>query len=222
MNDLFYHILIFFTTMLSYSIFDYKLGDKVQGKYYLVHSIHNAIMTYMVLPDMYNMYFDFCNFETHESNLIPAIMTMALHIYHIILYLPKLRSIDWIHHILMVGIALPIALCYSRGSILNHSLFYTCGVPGCIDYMLLFLSRNNVIKSMTEKKINTWLNVWLRAPGCNVHTIFTIMVLNYYYVNTSLFGIIMIVFTAYLTYWNGNYFMKEAVIDYELRLGGHK
>ena len=43
------------------------------------------------------------------------------------------------HHILMIGIALPIGWFVDSKSLLGYSLFFTTGLPGGIDYFLLFL-----------------------------------------------------------------------------------
>ena len=209
-----YYFFIFITTFSGYSFIDHKLGNLVEGKYYLIHSVHNAFMIYLTINDVYNTYFDFFDYVNQTSSLTCGVMTLALHIYHIFMYFNKLRFIDWIHHILMLCICLPVAFYYRFGSLLGHSIFYICGLPGCIDYMLLFLERNKGVNRMTEKKVNVLLNVWIRSPGCNIHSLLSLIVLSYEYQNISYIGISSILLTSSLIYWNGNYFMKEAVIDY--------
>ena len=39
-----------------------------------------------------------------------------------------------------------------------------CGIPGGIDYLLLFLVKRNILEKMTEKKINRYLNLLIRWP----------------------------------------------------------
>ena len=39
------------------------------------------------------------------------------------------------------------------------------GLPGGIDYLLLILVKIGKIKSIEEKRINTYLNNYIRAPG---------------------------------------------------------
>ena len=39
------------------------------------------------------------------------------------------------------------------------------GLPGGIDYYLLIQVKRGKIKSIEEKKINTYLNNYIRAPG---------------------------------------------------------
>ena len=72
------------------------------------------------------------------------------------------------------------------------------------------------IIDLTEKKINSWINLWIRCPGCTSHAVLTLLVYNIY--NKTLlssdferFGYI---FTAAITYWNGIYFMNKVIISY--------
>ena len=94
------------------------------------------------------------------------------------------------------------------------SLFFTTGLPGLIDYTLLFLQRNNIINKYFEKKVNTFLNLWIRAPGCIMNTMMIMMniITNYNQLtNSELYsGIIMMS----LVYWNGIYFMGQVLTDY--------
>ena len=58
-------------------------------------------------------------------------------------------------------------LCYILKSIISSfALFFLSGLPGAIDYMLLYLVKTNKINSVTEKKIYTFLSAYIIAPGC--------------------------------------------------------
>ena len=150
-------------------------------------------------------------------NLRAAMITFALHIYHIIWYFKRLRFDDWLHHILSVGIALPLSLATHAGTLLGHSLFYLTGLPGAIDYFLLFLNRNGIVNKLVEKKINSILNLWLRCPGCIAHSTLTLVGFNMldesqlapYSKNVS-------IITAMIVFWNGIYFMNQVVVNYAI------
>ena len=145
-------------------------------------------------------------------------LVYSLHFYHMIAYFPKLRFDDWLHHILMVLVALAfLSSMVSTGTLLNHSLFFLCGLPGMIDYALLFLVRNNYIDRMTEKYVNKQLNLWVRAPGCIAHSAISILA---YFTNmragrTQKYEFIVVIVTSLLVYWNGIYFMEQVVSDYK-------
>ena len=52
-----------------------------------------------------------------------------------------------------------------RGLAGNILCFFISGLPGMIDYFLLALYKDRLISSLTEKRINLSINVWLRSPG---------------------------------------------------------
>ena len=41
---------------LIYVFIDYILGDKIQGKYYLLHSINNMMIVYSTIPELLYLY----------------------------------------------------------------------------------------------------------------------------------------------------------------------
>ena len=208
-----FHFSIYFS---FYVFFDYILGNKIQGKYYLVHFLNNMYLVYLTFGDVLHTYLYFDKFYYYPVNYESAVLTFALHFYHIFSYYNKLRFDDWLHHILMIFVALPIGLISSGGSLLGHSLFYLTGLPGGIDYLLLFLVRNNFINSLTEKKINNYINLWIRAPGCITHATLTMVGYNMLKntILVSWMNLISCLLTALLIFWNGIYFMNQVVVNY--------
>ena len=142
-------------TVLIYTFFfcsiDLYLNKYFKNNYYLIHSLSNIFITYYTINDVLLTYTDFNNSFNQQVDYLPTVITYALHVYHIINYFQKLLFDDWLHHILMCGIALPIGCLSSSGRLLNHSLFYLTGPPGAINYLLLFLNRNGYIEKITQK-----------------------------------------------------------------------
>jgi hypothetical protein len=185
---------------------------KFQGIYYLLHFFHNIIMVFLTFPDVVHTFTDFHNLETYPANMNAALLCKSLHLYHCICYWRKFRMDDWLHHILMIGIALPIGMYFDTTPFLGYSLFFTTGLPGGIDYLLLFLNRNGWVSKRTEKEVNTRLNVWIRSPGCISHAAFvTAAMLSGETLDFWKRGLGF--FPAVLTYWNGQYFMNQVVWD---------
>tara|TARA_B100001063_G_C16539366_1_gene440493 strand:- start:203 stop:586 length:384 start_codon:yes stop_codon:yes gene_type:complete len=115
----------------------------------------------------------------------------------------------------MCFVALPFGLYINSGSLFDHSLFYTTGLPGMIDYFLLFLVRNDKIKKITEKKFNNYINLWIRCPGCISTAVLSMVAFCYTPDNTfSLKERIIVLLTAFIVFWNGIYFMNLVVVDY--------
>lgn len=130
---------------------------KVQGIYYITHVIHNAMVIYEVTQQPYDIM---------PSRAIS--MVLGFHLYHIILYFYKLRMIDWVHHILMCGILVLIFNETPDGQPIRCALFFTTGLPGMYDYMILGLERNHWIKNSWYRALSKYINVWIRGPGCVV------------------------------------------------------
>ena len=60
----------------------------------------------------------------------------------------------------------------------NFCLFFICGLPGLIDYMMLVARRRGAMSSLTEKKWNTILHLWVRCPGLIVYSTVAYLVNN--------------------------------------------
>ena len=144
---------------------NYFKKESESAAYFLFHSIINlGLMVPLCWNDtIYTLTYPHLSFMT-PSTLLPTYIQISLHLSHIICLYDKFTNIDWIHHItssLLIG---TINLLYTYGPILNYALFFMCGLPGGIDYFLLFLNKFNLIESLTEKTINRYLNMYCRLP----------------------------------------------------------
>jgi hypothetical protein len=204
--------LIFTAGLAGFSALDWALTRiGFQSPYYLVHSFHNAIIIGLTAPDVLSTFLNFESVTRAPTNLPAACLVASLHLYHCLLYWRKFRADDWLHHILMVTVALPIGFTAPPSTLLGYSLFFTTGLPGCIDYFLLFLVRNGLAARMTEKRVNRVLNLWVRSPGCASHAAFSVVYALAAPVSPGYQGILLL--PALLVYWNGQYFMEQVVVD---------
>jgi hypothetical protein len=170
---------------------------------------------YFTASDVAATFTDLYALQSYPVNLNAAALVASLHLYHIAMYREKLRFDDWLHHGLMIGVALPIGCLLPCGTLMGFNLFFTTGLPGGIDYFLLFLVRNSLLDRITEKRVNKQINVWIRSPGCMaLATIGTAYTLsnpgNVWLKATALLP-------GLLTYWNGQYFMEQVVTDFAQR-----
>lgn len=94
-----------------------------------------------------------------------AIAIYALHLYHIVFYRP-LVFIDWLHHLVMVVVMLPLAYCLVPGHLLGHGAFYSSGLPGGIDYLMLVMVKRGWMKSIDEKSYNVPIQVCVYVFVC--------------------------------------------------------
>lgn len=187
---------------------DSLLGN-IKGKYYINHVINNFIIILLSIGDVMELYSNpYLAFNYSYYSIYTSSLTYSLHLYHIIWYFNKLRFDDYLHHGLMIFVCLPIANYFGPNKLLNHSMFYLTGLPGGVDYLLLSLVRNNYIDRLTEKKINRYLNIWIRCPGTIIHMYITLLNLPYLYqTNQKILGLL----TGFIVYWNGVYFMDKVV-----------
>lgn len=151
----------------------YNLGLCVSEniRWYFIHSIVNLGVIILTLPDIIHTLTSKDCLSYEPKNLILQISSSAenlnviltsLHLYHLITF--KARYEDYIHHITGI-ITYNICIRYIRGSYPGSLLFFMNGLPGFIDYTNLILVKKNIITKTTEKKINTYLNTYIRGPG---------------------------------------------------------
>lgn len=197
---------------LIFSTVDFALQERA-GKYYIMHTICNAAIITITIPDVVSIYTNPYTALEASDAFYASSLTYGLHFYHILMYFKKLRYDDWLHHGLMIFVALPLANVFGSVRLLGHSLFYTTGLPGMIDYACLALVRNKYMERMTEKSINRKLNIWIRNPGCTIHAFVTLINLHAASTYTNvLIGIV----TSALVFWNGVYFMDQVVGNFYL------
>jgi hypothetical protein len=196
---------------------DYLLQTfRLQGSYYAVHGLHNIVVAYLTAPDVMHSFTNFNSISDYPINTNAASIVFALHFYHIAMYYKKFKLDDWLHHILMIFVAMPIGLLVEAGSLLGYSLFFTTGFPSILDYVLLFGVRNAWLHPLTEKRVNHQLQLWLRAPGAVSHATLTIAYLFTRGAGAGLFWI-----PPLLTYWNGLYFADQVIVDHARRTEAH-
>lgn len=186
-----------------------------QGVYYLLHAFHNLLVLYETFPDVVTTFLYFHDLDKYTVNMGAAELVFALHFYHIALYYKKFRPDDWLHHGLMIFVALPLGVLLPASTLTGFSLFFSTGLPGGIDYALLFAVRNGWLQPMVEKTWNRRLNVWIRSPGCVAHAA---LALTYMLSGEGVWwqktlGVV----PPLLMYWNGQYFMEQVVADHAVR-----
>lgn len=188
----------------------------VKGVYYLNHVINNVVVVYESFPHILNCYTNFLGTIDTDVPINCMNITVALHIYHILLYWPSLRTDDWMHHIIMIGIIIPLIYLYQiGGNVVGHGLFYITGLPGGIDYTLLFLNRNGILVSRNQEKyVNSLLNLWVRCPGCIATAIFTLIMIQKLNMIQTISDILIAWFMMGALLWNGVYFMNDVVRNY--------
>lgn len=205
-------------TTIGFILLDLILSFlNLKGIYYLNHAIANSAIVYYTIPDVIYCYTNYDIIEDRHKNYDAINMVFSLHLYHMTYYIKKLKFDDWLHHIIMILFALPFSLYFNIGAIISHALFFLSGLPGGIDYFLLFMARNNMLEKMTEKRVNNYINLWVRCPGALYSSNLILLYTSNNYQKYSYLTIITS-FLIYLSvYWNGIYYMNRVVVDYNIK-----
>ena len=200
-----YYILSF----IVISIIDLLVYQR-SSRWYLTHFLINLVNTILTWSSVISLiqnpiYYN----ENYSSILLPNSLTISLQVYHILVY-KNISLIDWIHHVVMT-ITLLITYIFPIPALSNYAIFFICGFPGCIDYMLLALVKERYIDIITEKKMNSYLNIWIRSPGIIIGI--CILYLKWLYL-TELIPVSTLLGVSIVMFWNAQYFCYRVVRNY--------
>lgn len=200
----------------THNLYNYIVNFKCSGttRWFFLHSIINFIVVYYGVNDVYTCITNSseCYKISWNYNSVKVYnYATLLHIYHCIFF--KLTKDDYLHHFLMVAIC--GTLCYILKSIISSfALFFLTGLPGAIDYMLLYLVKTNKINSITEKKIYTFLSAYIRAPGCTYTLAIGMNGIFNYYNQEDYTKLVTLMITILLIFWNGQYYFMKSHESY--------
>jgi hypothetical protein len=154
------------------------LTSDYPGRWFFLHAIWNFGITIACIPDI----IESLNQPSHACspkkmyNLMPTLMSMSLHLYHCCApwFWHKLTKEDFFHHIVFaIGGLGSVSVLWSWGPGANFSFFFLTGFPGGLDYFMLGLVKLRLMNRMKEKEWNSFINAWIRGPGCTAAAAFT-------------------------------------------------
>lgn len=205
-------LLLDFSQMFYHRFF--KLNYTNRARWFLLHSLINFVVVYYSLLDLYTCFSNslICyKIPWNYNSTKVYYYASVLHIYHCLFF--KLTPDDILHHVLMV--ALCGTLCYYIQSIISSfALFFLSGLPGAIDYMLLYLVKMDKIHTLTEKKVYTYISAYLRAPGCVLTLCIGMNGVIDYYNSSEYINLFILLLTISLIFWNGQYYLLQSHESY--------
>jgi hypothetical protein len=204
-------------------------GDAAQ--WFCLHALANAFVVVGAVPDFY-----FVSLMPSKALSAahcyemgkwacsdwPTCMIVAIHIYHMLAF--KLTADDLFHHLTFVPVIGGGHFVWPWGAAGNILCFFISGFPGGIDYALLALVKAGSVSSLTEKRINLSINVWIRAPGI---TAFCILAVSSWLQSSDWLGDgaasdIMPVWgfvpALLLVFYNGQYYSQRVIGNYYIRV----
>jgi hypothetical protein len=196
-----------------------KFTLDVSSQYFILHFIHNMIITAIILPycltmisDPLGIKNDYTSYKDYYCVLFP--MISGLHTFHLLKSYKKIQIDELLHHVITYVFTI-------INYILVHPFYYSylivlSGIPGGITYLLLFLQKFKLIKSLTEKKISYLLNVWVRAPITVAWAILAYSRLVYF--EESNINKILILISMFFIPLNGIHFMTTIAQSYHKQI----
>jgi|TARA_B110001469_G_C9587471_1_gene291465 hypothetical protein len=114
---------------------------KLKGRYFILHAAGNAIAVILTFNGMTRTLLDPVHAAEGDVQIFGYCVVVAIHLYHVLAFRP-LPQVEWVHHVLMIGIVGPVVFYYARGAIIDYCSFFLSGLPGGIDYVMLALVKN--------------------------------------------------------------------------------
>jgi|TARA_B110000091_G_C13698316_1_gene425133 hypothetical protein len=192
---------------MAIGILDLTMARRFKARFFALHALTNAIVTTKAFKDGVIGIYDPMRGMEGPCNVVPAYMILTLFIYHVTMF-KNVPYDEWWHHILFgVGIG-GVGLHYCPGPLQNALCFFISGFPGGVDYAMLALIKDGLMKPKTEKLVNGWMNAWVRGPGLTM--VGFAMYLAAKYGRTSM-PTWAAAFCGALSWFNGNYYAARVV-----------
>ena len=191
-----------------------KVGG-TNARWFGLHSFANLFVVIFSLPDVLELIVNpinclnpKCDFSSYACTDLPVCIIAAIHLYHILAF--RLTWDDWFHHLVFALCIVGLHFCYNWGPASSFLSFFISGFPGGVDYYMLTLVKLGKMPSLQEKRINRYINVWCRGPGCLATgvLVYTSYMSGFKQVNpiALFFGVGLVVF-------NGQYYMERVVAN---------
>ncbi|XP_065197860.1 uncharacterized protein LOC135829385 [Sycon ciliatum] len=201
--------------------FDLLVARHTKARYFAIHVLANSIVTISVLPGCFKLLSNpAVGLRLDEFSSMGISANLCIHVYHMAAF-RDLTWLDWLHHITMTIILMPITFAHDAWFGLTCDLqnFFSCGLPGGADYAMLLAVKQGWMEPLTEKRINSQINVWLRAPGivftCGLG--FTQAFLKDPHLHFLSPAFFFSGLTLGLFIWNAQYFSERVVGNYYVR-----
>eukprot|EP00304_Pavlova_gyrans_P006898 CAMPEP_0206047602 /NCGR_PEP_ID=MMETSP1466-20131121/21656_1 /ASSEMBLY_ACC=CAM_ASM_001126 /TAXON_ID=44452 /ORGANISM="Pavlova gyrans, Strain CCMP608" /LENGTH=286 /DNA_ID=CAMNT_0053422621 /DNA_START=16 /DNA_END=876 /DNA_ORIENTATION=+ len=203
--------------MAALGVLDVTCARHTKARWFFLHAWANLAISLLCLPDLFFVVYDpLVALASRETIHWPMALVFSVHVYHVAFF-KDLNWIDWLHHIIMIAVGAPMLITGEVGPLMNFNNFWMCGVPGGIDYCMLFCVKQGWMEPLTEKRYNSMINVWMRAPFlvCTGTLVYLQMFVQHLeavprYVSYTR------VFLMLLACWNALFFMERVVGNFHV------
>jgi len=181
-----------------------------KARWFQLHAAINFFITYLIFPDVYKLFVNpiLPLQQRNEYSDLAILLVCTLHSYHFIV--EKLSFMELFHHIVFVVCGTLPVFIYWDNIVVTLFLFAGCGLPGAIEYTMLSMVKNNNLSSLKQKKINSFINNYIRCPI----SIYGSSLAYINRINTTHSIPLFVYYFIFLVYFNGTFFSKMAIENY--------
>jgi len=222
-SDHYASVTVFLFSLLMLGVADILVCSKfakvggTNARWFSLHAFANFFVVIFSIPDCWNVVNEpincmnpKCSFSPYACTDIPVCIIAAIHLYHILAF-KNLTWDDWFHHLVFAVAICALHFCYNWGPASSFLSFFISGFPGGIDYLMLSMVKMKMMPSILEKRINRYINVWCRAPGC-LST--GILVYASYQSGFKQTHPVALILGCGLIFFNGQYYMERVVANH--------
>ena len=182
-------------------------------RWFMIHAFVNGLVTYYNFGDLMLCMRDPLKYPllpmSQDSFFSTDIMIVS-HFYHMTFFYPYLKKDEWFHHLLMMSLSGTSVYILGNKSQASYA-FFLSGLPGLIDYSLLWGVKMKFVPPWLEKNVYLYLTTYVRSPGTMMVTCLTVPHLaRFDGWMWSYCGLL-----ATLNFWNGQYYMMKSCRDHE-------
>jgi hypothetical protein len=124
------------------------------ARWYLLHALVNTVVTIMVVPDCLALLRSPLDALDAPYTDVPLALTVGLHLFHCLRDAHKLTLVDWAHHLVSNMLVCGLVFPFRYGPVVNWGCLFVCGLPGGIDYYLLYAVKEGW---MTKLNVRLWM-----------------------------------------------------------------
>jgi hypothetical protein len=183
-------------------------------RWFFIHTFINGLVTYYNFSDTVLSLTDpskYALLPMSSGAFFATNIVIFAHVYHMVVFYKELKKDDWLHHLIMIpfnGVSV-----YILGiKLQSASAFFICGLPGLIDYSLLYMVKMNWIPKSYEKWIYLYITTFIRSPGSVMVSYISLSYLSAIQDRRMLYYCMLLIF---LNFWNGQYYMMKSCRDHE-------
>ena len=183
----------------------------IQTRWFQLHSVVNGIIVCIVYQDVISLYINPIANNGIMNSKLDCYYIIFLHIYHLFIS-SNLTFMDYFHHGLFIGGGCIPAFLFFNSNLVRLASFAGCGLTGCVEYFTLALVKHNKLKSLTQKKISSYMYNYVRYP-LSLYSIMAIYIV-YLYDTPQNINPYLLIYVNLIIFFNGAFYNKLTIENY--------